>query len=125
MNKEITIAYVNYWQDPKNDKFFSKFIESNIGPCKLVLPNDNPDILVASVSGNIDNITKDKKFYLSKDNKSSVYMQKGELYISEPTEIKRFQDVKEEKVEVGDHDLSFVKKSDLIDFNSLMKEISD
>ena len=30
--------------------------------------------------------TKDKKFYLSKDNKSSVYMQKGELYISEPTE---------------------------------------
>jgi len=46
-------------------------------------------------------------------------------YISEPTEIKRFQDVKEEKVEVGDHDLSFVKKSDLIDFNSLMKEISD
>jgi hypothetical protein len=46
-------------------------------------------------------------------------------YISEPTEIKRFQDVKEERVEVGDHDLSFVKKSDLIDFNSLMKEISD
>ena len=59
-NKEITIAYVNYWQDPKNDKYFSKFIESNIGSCKLVLPNDNPDILVASVFGNIDNITKHK-----------------------------------------------------------------
>ena len=30
--------------------------------------------------------TKGKKFYLSKDNKSSAYMQKGTLYISEPTE---------------------------------------
>jgi len=57
-NKEITIAYINYWQDPKNDKYFSKFIENNIGSCKLVLPNDNPDILIASVFGNIDNITK-------------------------------------------------------------------
>ena len=23
MNKEITLAYINYWQDPKNDKYFS------------------------------------------------------------------------------------------------------
>ena len=26
MNKEITIAYINYWQDPKNDNYFTKFI---------------------------------------------------------------------------------------------------
>jgi len=46
-------------------------------------------------------------------------------YISVPTLIKRFQKTKEEKVEVGDHELSFVKKSDLIDMDSLMKDISD
>ena len=46
-------------------------------------------------------------------------------YISEPTEIKRFQSKKEEKVKVGDHKLSFVKESDIIDLNSLMKDISD
>lgn len=46
-------------------------------------------------------------------------------YISVPTFIKRFQKTKEEKVEVGDHELSFVKKSDLIDMDSLMKDISN
>jgi hypothetical protein len=46
-------------------------------------------------------------------------------YISEPTEIKRFQSKNEEKVKVGDHKLSFVKESDIIDLNSLMKDISD
>lgn len=30
--------------------------------------------------------TKGKKFHLAKDNKNSVYMKKGELYISEPSE---------------------------------------
>jgi hypothetical protein len=46
-------------------------------------------------------------------------------YISEPVEIKKFQSKNEKKVKVGDHKLSFVKKSDIIDLNSLMKDISD
>ena len=46
-------------------------------------------------------------------------------YISEPIEIKRLQKISEEKVEVKDHKLSFVKKSDLIDINSLMKDITE
>jgi hypothetical protein len=27
----ITIAYINYWKDPHNDNYFTKFIEENIG----------------------------------------------------------------------------------------------
>jgi hypothetical protein len=46
-------------------------------------------------------------------------------YISEPSNIERFQKTNEQKVVVGDHKLSFVKKSDLIDIDSLMKDISD
>jgi hypothetical protein len=52
-------------------------------------------------------------------------IQGSSTYIAEPTEINRSQKVKEEKVKVGDHKLSFVKESDLIDIDSLMKEISD
>jgi hypothetical protein len=52
-------------------------------------------------------------------------IQGSSTYIAEPTEINRYQKVKEEKVKVGDHKLSFVKESDLIDMDSLMKEISD
>jgi hypothetical protein len=51
--------------------------------------------------------------------------QGSSTYIAEPTEINRSQNKKEEKVKVGDHKLSFVKESDLIDMDSLMKEISD
>ena len=46
-------------------------------------------------------------------------------YISEPSNIERFQKTNEQKVVVGDHKLSFVKKSDLIDIDSLMKDISE
>ena len=45
-------------------------------------------------------------------------------YIAEPTNIERFQKTNEQKVVVGDHKLSFVKKSDLIDIDSLMKDIA-
>jgi hypothetical protein len=45
-------------------------------------------------------------------------------YISEPTNIERFQKTNEENVVVGDHKLSFVKESDLIDIDALMKDIT-
>ena len=65
MNTEITIAYVNYWQDPKNDNYFTKFIENNICFCKVVSPNENPDILIASVFGDINNVNDFLDFKLS------------------------------------------------------------
>lgn len=54
----ITIAYINYWNDPHNDNYFTKFIEKNIGECKLIKPQDYPDILIASCMGNINNVHK-------------------------------------------------------------------
>lgn len=45
-------------------------------------------------------------------------------YIAEPTNIERFSKTNEEAVIVGDHKLSFVKESDLIDIDALMKDIT-
>jgi len=63
----ITIAYINFWEDSNNDDYFTKFISYNIGETKLVKPTDNPDILIASVFGNINNVSniqaKCKIFY--------------------------------------------------------------
>ena len=63
----ITIAYINYWNDPHNDNYFTKFIEENIGPVKKVNPTENPDILIASCMGNVNNVqnikAKCKLFY--------------------------------------------------------------
>lgn len=52
----ITIAYINYWKDPHNDHYFTKFIEHNIGATKIVSANENPDILISSCMGNINNV---------------------------------------------------------------------
>lgn len=50
----ITIAYVNFWKDPTNDNYFTKFIEYNIGDVNVIKHTDNPDILIASCMGNIN-----------------------------------------------------------------------
>ena len=54
----LTIAYINFWEDPTNDSYFTKFVLHNIGEVKLVKPNENPDILIASVFGDINNVVK-------------------------------------------------------------------
>ena len=63
----ITVAYLNFWEDPTNDSYFTKFISHNIGEIKLVNPYENPDILITSVFGNISNVincnAKCKIFY--------------------------------------------------------------
>lgn len=63
----LTIAYINYWKDPYNDNYLTKFIEKNIGPVKKVNPTENPDILIASCMGNINHVrdinAKCKLFY--------------------------------------------------------------
>jgi len=63
----ITLAYINFWNDPSNDSYFTEFINHNIDQVKLINYNENPDILIASVCGNIDIIknikAKCKIFY--------------------------------------------------------------
>lgn len=66
----ITISYINFWNDPYNDKYLSEFIKFNIDPdIKHVNFNNNPDILICSVGkkvalSNIKNTkSKCKLFY--------------------------------------------------------------
>ncbi len=57
----IKIAYINFWKDPYNDTYLSSFIMTNF-KCNIihVNSNQNPDILIASVNGNINIIDKIK-----------------------------------------------------------------
>ena len=52
----ITLAYINFWEDPNNDNYFTIFVEKNIGEVRLVNYNENPDILISSVNGDIHKI---------------------------------------------------------------------
>ena len=56
----ITISYINFWTDPHNDNYFTRFIEENIGPVKKVNHTENPDILIASCMGNINKVVSMK-----------------------------------------------------------------
>jgi len=66
--KTIKIAYLNFWNDPFNHFYFDHFITNNFN-CNLIKVHfsQNPDILIASLQGNIniiDNINaKCKIFY--------------------------------------------------------------
>ena len=46
----ITIAYINFWEDPTNDSYFTKFINHNIGEVKLVKSNEMVIIIAGGVS---------------------------------------------------------------------------
>ena len=52
----LRISYINFWKDPYNDNYLTKFIEENIGPVIKVRNNENPDILISSINGNINNV---------------------------------------------------------------------
>ena len=52
----ITLSYVNFWKQAFDTMYFTRFIEENIGPVKLVRLEDNPDILLSSCMGNINNV---------------------------------------------------------------------
>lgn len=59
----ITISYVNFWNDHGNiqDRWFSKFIESNFKiSVKEINPINNPDIVICSCMGNIQNVVNIK-----------------------------------------------------------------
>lgn len=63
----ITISYINIWIQPYKEYYLTKFIEHNIGSVIWVEPNMNPDILIVSCFGDINNIinlkAKCKIFY--------------------------------------------------------------
>lgn len=52
----LRISYINFWKDPCNDNYLTKFIEENIGPVIKVKHDENPDILISSINGNINNV---------------------------------------------------------------------
>tara|TARA_Y100000389_G_C17450808_1_gene514659 strand:- start:603 stop:1490 length:888 start_codon:yes stop_codon:yes gene_type:complete len=52
----ISISYINIWEQPHKEYYFTKFIEQNIGLVKHVKHTENPDILIASCFGNIHNV---------------------------------------------------------------------
>ena len=64
----VKVAYINFWKDSWNDRYFSKFIKENIAHEVIeVHYSKNPDILIASTFGNIHTIkninAKCKMFY--------------------------------------------------------------
>ena len=54
----ITIGYLNFWQNNKiNDIWFTKFVKENIdNNIKEINYTQNPDILICSCFGNINNV---------------------------------------------------------------------
>lgn len=57
----LKISIINFWKDVDNDMFFVNFFRENIDKnIKIVPYNENPDILLSSVCGNIFHISKIK-----------------------------------------------------------------
>lgn len=50
----LSVAYLNFWTDPHNDRWFSRFIEHHFGAVHHVRPDENPDILFTSVFGALE-----------------------------------------------------------------------
>ncbi len=75
----LRIAYLNYWDDEINDRYFSKFIEYHLVGLKTkeVSPFENPDIIVCSVFGDLNLISrisaKIKIFYTGENLKRNLY----------------------------------------------------
>ena len=76
---KIRIAYVNYWNDAVNDRYFSRFIEYHFVGFEAVevSPFENPDIIVCSVFGDLNLISrlsaKIKIFYTGENLKRKEY----------------------------------------------------
>jgi hypothetical protein len=57
----LKISIINFWKDADNDMFFVNFMRENIDENVKIVPyNQNPDILLSSVCGNIFHISKIK-----------------------------------------------------------------
>lgn len=70
----IKVAYINYWKDPFNDRWFTNFISNNIDEVVEVGANENPDILISSIFGPLKNVIKLKakvKIFFTGENPNS------------------------------------------------------
>ena len=57
----LKISIINFWKDTDNDMFFVNFFRENVDKTIKIVPyNENPDILLSSVCGNIFHISKIK-----------------------------------------------------------------
>ena len=52
----ITLSYINFWNINVKDFYFTHFINKNIDTVQIVNYNTNPDILIASVFGDINSV---------------------------------------------------------------------
>ena len=59
----IRLAYINFWKDPTNDSYFTHFISENISQVQVVSPEDKPDMLIASCTGDIQKVQKNDAKY--------------------------------------------------------------
>ena len=63
----ITIAYINMWREDPNNFYLTHFLKYYFNDIKIINYNDNPDILIASICGNISIVkntnAKCKLFY--------------------------------------------------------------
>lgn len=70
----LRIAYVNFWTDPINDRYFTDFVRHNFGDTYEVVEvphTSTPDILIASVFGNMSTVHQVKakiKIFFSGEN---------------------------------------------------------
>jgi len=79
----IKIAYINFWDQPKNDMWFTKFIEHNISNVKCVEYYENPDILFCSCFGNknVNNIKAKCKIFFYGENLNNFPRYNNEKYL--------------------------------------------
>lgn len=55
---KIKIAYLNFWKEEDNKRWFTVYIKKNIGEIEIVNYKDNPDILLCSCMGDINEVKK-------------------------------------------------------------------
>lgn len=78
-SQKIRIAYLNYWDDELNDRYFSKFIEYHFLGIETmeVSPFEHPDIVICSVFGDLNLIkrlsAKIKIFYTGENVRRKEY----------------------------------------------------
>lgn len=79
----ITISYINFWNQPKNDMWLTKFIEHNISDVKCVENYENPDILFCSCMGNknVNNIKAKCKIFFYGENLNNFPYYNNEKYL--------------------------------------------
>lgn len=80
----IRVSYMNFWRDPTNDKYLSRFLSKNIEEVIEVHPLSNPDVIFFSCFGEIGAAKKVKAkckifYYGESPNRYKSYSDFNEL----------------------------------------------